>query len=325
MIDNSNMAGFLDRFQEQIIEGYKLGQGVQLSGTFENLVFCGIGGSALGGRIIKSYLGNKMPVFIIDDYALPQFVNKKSLVFVVSYSGNTEETLEAFQEVIKRKLNAIVITSGGKLLKLAEENRAPFVKLPSGIQPRMSYGYQVFCIMGVLENCSLIKLDPRTGENTAVSIGKEKEKIKSKAKGIAKSLINNIPLVYSSKNFEAAAYKWKKNFNENSKIMAFNNVFPEHNHNELNGFVRPNGNFHILFLKDKEDHPGVKKRMEAARKIAEEKGIKTTSIETEGSGLLERIITTIYLGDWISYYLALEYGVDPTPVEMVEKFKKMLY
>ncbi len=318
------MAGLLDRFQEQIVEGYRLGQNIELPGDFGNIVICGIGGSALGGRIVKSYLGNRIPVYIVDDYVLPDFVDRKSLVFAVSYSGNTEETLEAFQEAVKRKLNIVAVSSGGKLAELAEKNKVPCVKLPQGIQPRMSYGYQVFSLLRVLENCRIAKKQPGLVENTAILIGKEKEKIKSKAKQLAKILVDKIPLIYSSKNSEAAAYKWKKNFNENSKAMAFSNVFPEHNHNELNGFVRTNGNFHIIFIKDKEDHPKVKKRMEIVRKIAEEKGIGTSLIETEGSNLLERIIHTIYLGDWTSYYLALEYGIDPTPVEMVERLKKML-
>lgn len=324
MPDSQNMAGFLERLQEQVVEGYKLGQNIGLHGPFENIVFCGIGGSALGGRIIKSYIGNKVPVFIIDDYSLPDFANEKSLVFAVSYSGNTEETLETFKKAVGRKLNIICLSHGGKLLQLAEEHKLPFIKIPEAIQPRMSYGYQVFSLLRILENCSILEKQPSLAENIAVFIGKEKEAIKNKAKEISKKLLNKIPLIYSSKSLEAAAYKWKKNFNENSKIMAFTNVFPEHNHNELNGFVRPNGNFHVLFIRDKEDHPKVRKRMEVVKKIVEEKGIGTSMVDTHGSNLLERIISTIYLGDWASYYLAMDYGVDPTPVEMVEKFKKML-
>ncbi len=324
MPDSQNMAAFLDRMQEQIIEGCRLGQNIKLQGPFENIIFCGMGGSALGGRILKSYIGNKIPVFVVDDYKLPDFVNEKSLVFAVSYSGYTEETIEALKEALKRKLNIVVVSHGGKMLQAAEENSLPLIKLPEAIQPRMSYGYQVFSILKVLENCSILEKQPGLAENIAVFIGKEKEGIKNKAKGISKKLLNKIPLIYSSKSLEAAAYKWKKNFNENAKIMAFTNTFPEHNHNELNGFARPNGNFHAIFIRDREDHPKIRKRMEAAKKIAEENGIESSLVDTEGSNLLERIISTIYLGDWASYYLALDYGVDPTPVEIVEKFKKML-
>lgn len=318
------MGDLLERFQEQIVEGYKLGASVNIDGNFTRVVFCGMGGSALGGRIIKSYIGNKIPVFIVDDYTLPDFVGKESLVFAVSYSGDTEEALETCSQAIKNKTSPVIITSAGRLETLGLKNSIPIIKLPGGLQPRMSYGYQLFSILRILDNLRIVKDTKATTENAAVFIGKEKEKIKARAMETAKKLVGKIPLIYSSKNLEAAAYKWKKNFNENAKTMAFTNVFPEHNHNELNGFIRPNGNFHIIFIRDKDDHPRVRKRMDVAKKITEENGIGSTVVEAQGNNLLERILSTIYLGDWASYYLAMEYGVDPSPVELIQKFKKML-
>ncbi len=323
-LDKSNMAGFLDRFQEQIVEGYKLGSKIVPEGSFDNIVICGMGGSALGGRILKSYLGNKIPIFIVDDYSLPEFVNKKSLVFVNSYSGNTEETLEAYQQALKRNLNIIVLTNGGKLEELATQNKIPIIKILSCPQPRLSYGYQLLSMLRVLENCDLVKSNKQLVDNLAVSIGIQKEKIKTAAKTLANKIANKIPVIYGSKNLESVAYKWKINFNENAKTSAFYNIFPEHNHNELNGLLKTNGPLHMIFLKCKDDHPRVRKRMDAVKKISADLGIENTTIEAEGNNLLERIISTTYLGDWVSYFLALEYGIDPTPVELVEKFKKML-
>lgn len=324
MPDQYKMADLLERFQEQIIEGYNLGANVNIDGNFTRIVFCGMGGSALGGRIIKSYIGNKTPVFVVDDYMLPEFVGKESLVFAVSYSGDTEETLEACSQAIKNKITPVIITSAGRLEILGLDNGFPIIKLPGGLQPRMSYGYQLFSILRILDNLHIVKDTKAITENAAVFIGKEKEKIKAHAREISKKLVGKIPLIYSSKNFEAAAYKWKKNFNENAKTMAFTSVFPEHNHNELNGFIRANGNFHIIFIRDKGDHPRVRKRIDVAKKIAEENMIESTVVEAQGNNFLERILSTIYLGDWASYYLALEYGVDPTPVELIQKFKSML-
>ncbi len=323
-IDKSNMAAFLEKFQEQIIEGYKLGSKIEVENTFDKIVFCGMGGSALGGRILKSYIGNKIPVFIVDDYNLPGFVDKKSLVFVVSYSGNTEETIETYNQVLKRGLKPIVIAAGGKLEESAKDNKNQFIKIPSCPQPRLSYGYQFLSILRALENTSIVKENKQIVDNLAVFIGIQKEKTKTKAKELAKKMTNKIPVIYGSKNFEAAAYKWKININENCKSPAFYNIFPEQNHNELNGLLRTNGNLHLIFLKCKDDNPKVRKRMDIVKKIAEENKIEVTIIEAEGNNFLERIIWAIYLGDWVSYYLALEYGVDPTPVELVEKFKKML-
>src|SRR3989338_805201 len=323
-IDKSNMGGFLDRFQEQIVEGYKIGSKVDLQGRFDNIVICGMGGSALGGRILKSYLGNKIPVVIVDDYTIPNFVNSKSLVFVSSYSGNTEETLECYKQAMEKKLNVVVFSNGGKLAELATQNKTPFVKIPTCPQPRLSYGYQFFSMLKILDNLGMVKVNKQEIDNIAVFIGIQKEKIKSRANELAKRLVGKIPAVYGSKNMEAAAYKWKINFNENCKCPAFYNIFPEHNHNELNGLLKNGGNLHLIFLKNKDDNPRVRKRMDIVKKIAEESKIDTTALEAEGNGFLERVIWTIYLGDWTSYFLALEYGVDPTPVELVEKFKKLL-
>ena len=323
-IDKSNMAGFLDRFQEQVVEGYKLGSKIDLQSRFDNIVICGMGGSALGGRILKSYLGNKIPIFIVDDYTLPDFVNSKSLVFVSSYSGNTEETLETYKQALEKKLTVIALTNGGKLAELATQNKTPLIRVPTCPQPRLSYGYQFFSMIRVLENCGLVKADKQALENLAVFIGIQREKIKSRSKELAKKLTGKIPVIYGSKNLEAAAYKWKINFNENSKTSAFYNIFPEQNHNELNGLLKTNGNLHLIFLKCKDDNSRIRKRMDAVKKIAEENKIECSVIETEGNNLLERVVWAIYLGDWVSLFLALEYGIDPTPVELVEKFKKML-
>ncbi|MBI4163831.1 MAG: bifunctional phosphoglucose/phosphomannose isomerase [Candidatus Aenigmarchaeota archaeon] len=273
---------------------------------------------------MKSYLGNKIPVFIVDDYTLPDFVNNKSLVFVSSYSGNTEETLECYQQAMKRGLTVVVMTNGGKLAELANQTKIPIVKIPTCPQPRLSYGYQFLCILRILENCGLVKNNKQLVDSLAVFVGIQREKIKSRAKELAKKLVNKIPIIYGSKNMEAAAYKWKININENAKTTAFGNVFPEHNHNELNGLLKTNGNLHVIFLKCKDDNIRVRKRMDVVKKLADENKIENSVIEADGNSALERIISTIYLGDWVSYFLALEYGIDPTPVELIEKFKKML-
>ncbi len=323
-IDKSNMAAFLDRFQEQVVEGYRLGTKINIEDRFDNIVICGMGGSALGGRILKSYLGNKIPVFIVDDYTLPDFVNRKSLVFVSSYSGNTEETLECYEQALKRNLTVVVLANGGKLAELVNQNKNPLVKIPTCPQPRLSYGYQFLCMLKVLESCGLVKNNKQLVDGLAIFVGVHREKIKLRAKELAKKLVNKIPVIYGSKNTEAAAYKWKININENAKFAAFYNIFPEHNHNELNGMLKTNGQLHLVFLKCKDDNTRIRKRMDVVQKIAQENKIETTVIEAEGNNLLERIISTIYLGDWVSYFLALEYGIDPTPVELIERFKKIL-
>lgn len=321
MIDSLNMYSALKEIHKQVIEGYKLAKGVKINGV-DKIAIAGMGGSGLGGEILKSYLSSsKIPIFTLKDYQLPNFLDNKTLLFIVSYSGNTEETLEAYNQALERKLNCVVLTYGGQLEKLAT-GKSPIIKIPETIQPRMSYCYQFFSMLGVLENSGLV-------ENQKEIIEKLETKMRSlnleeKARSISKSLVNKVPIIYSSERLKAAAYKWKININENAKTMAFCNVFPEHNHNEINGIINPKGNFAFVFLKDEEDYKMVRKRMVVVKKLALENKIESIYIDVSGDNFLEKLITTIYLGDWISYFLALEYKTDPTPVPLIENFKKML-
>ena len=276
----------------------------------------------MGGEILKSYLHeSKIPIFISKDYQLPNFLDNKTLLFIVSYSGNTEETLEAYKGALDKKLKCVVLTHGGQLEKLAS-GKNPIIKIPETIQPRMSYCYQFFSMLRVLENSGLV-------EKQGLLVQKLEEKMKhldaeKKAKSISENIFNKIPLIYSSEKLRAAAYKWKININENAKTMAFYNIFPEHNHNEINGMINPKGDFIFVFLKDPEDNKIVRKRIDIVKKLATENKIKSIDIDATGENLLEKLITTIYLGDWVSYFLALEYKIDPTPVPLIENFKKML-
>jgi glucose/mannose-6-phosphate isomerase len=148
--------------------------------------------------------------------------------------------------------------------------------------------------------------------------------LENQGKNLAQKLTNKIPIIYASDKFKDIAKIWKIKFNENSKTQAFWNYFPELNHNEMVGFTNLQGNFHIIILKDKEDHPRIQKRMAIITDLLKKKGIEVATIDVLGEDLLTKIFSTLMLGDWASYYLALEYGIDPTPVEIVEDFKKKM-
>ena len=321
MVDSLGMSSALKEVYKQVTAGYGLAKGIKVEGV-EKVAIAGMGGSGIGGEILKSYFhDSKFPVFTTKDYNLPKFLDDKTLLFIVSYSGNTEETLEAYKQAADRNLKTVVLAHGGKLEKEAFGN-SPFIKIPETIQPRMSYCYQFFSMLGVLENSGLVGK-----QKDLVEALEEKMKsmdFEQKAKEISKNIENKIPIIYSSERLKAAAYKWKININENAKTMAFCNVFPEQNHNEINGLINPKAEFVLVFLKDPEDHTMIRKRMEAVKKIASVHGVKSVDVNVTGGNLLEKLITTIYLGDWTSYFLALEYRADPTPVPLIEDFKKML-
>ena len=320
-IDRHNLAATLDNFPKQIEEASLLGKGISFSGM-KNIVVCGVGGSALPGEFTRSAVESTVPVFIVKDYTLSKYVTKDSLIFAVSYSGNTEETLSAYGEARKRGAQIVVIASGGELIKKAKEDKTAYVQVPTGIPPRMSIGYQTAPILNILAQSGITPaIDWKQMVN---SMEKEAVGIKKEAQKLAQRVKNKIPLIYASARFHAVAYKWKKDFNENTKIHAFSNYFPEFNHNEINGYVNLNGNYIVFIIKDQEDHPRIKKRMEVIAELIKEKGVEVITIETKGPDILTRMFLTVWLGDWISYDCAIELGTDPTPVDIIEDLKRKM-
>ncbi len=312
----------LENFGKQIEEGIQLGKNIKIESDVKNIVVAAMGGSCLSGEILKSYLDLEIPIVLNKDYKLPKVVGEGSLVFVISYSGNTEETLSMFKEALLRKAKIVVICAGGKLKELAQENNVPFVLVPSGHQPRASFGFIFFSILNVLVSAGLIGLQEEYYKELLEVI--KNFQLKEFCKEIAEKFNGKVPVIYSSKKMAAVAYKWKIDINENSKQDAFWNFFPELNHNEINGFFKLVGKYHVVIIKDQDDHERIKKRMDVMKQLVEEKGVDVTVVELETGCLLTRLFFGIYIGDWVSYYLAQKNNVDPTQVEMVENFKRLI-
>ena len=319
--DKENLAGVLKNFPTQILEASKLAAKINLN-NIQNIVVCGMGGSGLPGDIARNLSNINVPFLTLKDYTLPAFIGKNSLVFIISYSGNTEETIAAYNEAKKRNAQIVIITSGGELAAKAKQDNLPLILVPSGLQPRMAFGYQTIPILTILENAGLT-----TAINwkvVASSLIAQSEHITSHAKEIVTFLKNKIPMIYASVAFSSAAYKWKIDFNENTKIHAFCNAFAEFNHNEINGYVNLNGNYAVIILRDQNDHPRIKKRMGIIADIIKKKNIPALTIDTQGSDLPTRLLSIIWLGDWVSYYMALDINTDPTPVKIIEDLKAQL-
>jgi glucose/mannose-6-phosphate isomerase len=323
-VDKENMYVILDSFPDQIKEGWALAKETSFKDV-NKIIITGMGGSALSGEILKSYLSDKLKVTleINKDYTLPKYADDKTLVIVSSYSGNTEETIDAFREANRKGCLVLVIASGGKLLELAKQMHKPLVELPSGIQPRLTYGYSFFALLKIFQNSGFI--ENQVEEVKKVLTALKKDLYKKKAAELAEKLYKKIPIIYSSERLHAVAYKWKIDFNENSKIHAFCNYFPELNHNELVGYTKINGDFFVIIIRDDYDHPQTKKRMDITKKLIQDKKCPALDIDLAGLSFLTKIFATIYLGDWTSYFLSLKNDVDPTPVDMVEQLKKNLH
>jgi len=310
-------------FPEQFKEGIEKAKDIKVEGKFENIIICGMGGSALPADLLFSYLNDlKLPFYIHRSYKLPPQADKESLIICISFSGNTQETISAFKEAQEKKIKIAVIAAGGELAELAQEYNRPLVLLPSlRIQPRWAIGYLFGALAKTLSNSGLIK--DRSDEILKTAENLKPLDLENKGKILAEKLIGKIPLIYASDKFKALARIWKIKLNENSKTMAFWNYFPELNHNEMVGYG-DNGNFHVILLRSSDDHPKILKAMDLIIVLLKKKGIGVDLVEIEGKSILEKLFNNLILSDWVSYYLAKEYKIDPAPVEIVEEFKKKL-
>ncbi|MCX7705573.1 MAG: bifunctional phosphoglucose/phosphomannose isomerase [bacterium] len=331
-IDKSNMLGLIENFDVQCLQAYSIHVGDISMENINCFVFAGMGGSAIVGDILKQLVEDcsNIPFIVHRDYALPSCATDKSLVFAVSYSGNTEETLSAFREAIKRNSRVVSLSSGGDLEKVSKKEGVLHIKIPSGQPPRCSLGYMFFPLAKILEKPGYIR--PFSIKKIVEMAGNLRNVygIDSKnnmAKTIAHAMHNKNIVIYSGKFLAPAALRWKTQIAENSKQMAFVNFFPEMNHNEIMAWNYPFDfvkNSIVFFLRDSNDNDRVKLRMELIADILEKKGIPVHEVLSEGNDVVERIFSLIILGDWISFYLALLNGEDPTEIKEITYLKKEL-
>lgn len=326
-IDKSNMYQAIKNFPDQFIKSIEFAKEVKVPLPINKIVVTGMGGSALPGDILKTYLKDvTMPIEIVRDYSITTPIDSQTLVLVSSFSGNTEETISACKEALKKKAKIIIVSAGGKLEEMANKDNLPMIKIikeSTNFQPRFATGYFFGVFIQVLSNCGIIS--DRQKELIELSNFLKKLDFEKEAEMLASNLVDSIPIIYTSNRYEfSVARIIKIKFNENSKIQAFYNAFPELNHNEMVGFTNIKGNYHFLMIEDADDHPRNKKRMQIFKEILKEKKLNFTTIPMIGKTILSKIFSTLFFFDFISYYLALAYQVDPTPVEMVENFKKAL-
>lgn len=327
-IDKQNMSKVITDSPEQLKVGLSLAENIKILGDFKNVIICGIGGSALPYDILNSVVRPEIPVYIHRDYNLPEFANSQSLIICISYSGNTEEGVSSLKEAVNKNLKVVAIATGGKFEEIAKENKILFVKIPSGIQPRSATGYLFSALVKVLINSAIIKDISFNILDLVSELKDANEELQKEGKKLAKKIEKKIPIIYASNTFETVAHILKIKFNENSKIPAFYNVFPELNHNEMVGYtgIKKLGskNFVVIILQNSEDHLRTQKRMKLTANLIKKSGVKVEFIEVKKGSVMFKIFSTLLLGDWISYYTALNQKVDPSPVKLVEDFKKQM-
>lgn len=319
--DQEQAIKVLRAFPEQIREGYNLGK-IILKKPINKIIIAGMGGSGITGDLTKIILRDKpIRTEVIKDYEVPKWVDEETLIIAVSYSGNTEETIAAYKEATRKGAEAVIISSGGKLAEIAKTNNHHHIKIPSGYQPRMALGYLFFPILRLLETNKIIE-PQETAVNNLINILR-KTNLYPKAIELSEKIKGKTPIIWSAKWFSPIAYRWKTQINENAKAPAFWHELSELNHNEILGFKNKNSDYIIIILSTDEDHHRIKKRITITKEILQKQGIPTIELGIKG-GLLNKIFTTIHLGDLTSYFLALRLETDPTPVTTIEELKKQL-
>lgn len=338
-VDPAGMTGLIEDLPRQWREAEAIARAAAIAGIGEvkNVVILGMGGSAIGGDLVKSLLEATAPVPIAvnRDYSLPAYVGKGSLVVASSYSGNTEETLISAAEAKRRGATIVAITTGGQLAAEAEANGWPLIRIPAGLSPRAAIGYSFVPLYVLMERVGIAPSVAAELAETAELLEKLKARYgpdvpvaENPAKQLALSLKGKLPLIYGSYGWTGtAAYRWKTQINENSKAPAVSNTFPELNHNETVGWEVPEEvtrQIELIILRDRHDNKRTQARIDITREIVEERVSGVTELWSEGESPVARLFSLIYPGDFVSLYLALVYRIDPTPVRMIDLLKSRL-
>jgi glucose/mannose-6-phosphate isomerase len=337
-IDQSDMRAQLHDLPDQCMEAWQKALAFELPEDYsdiDKIVILGMGGSAIGGDLVQSLYQSKLKVtFSVNrDYKLPAYVDSSTLVIASSYSGGTEETLSAFNDAIKTGCKKLVMTTNGKLKEMAEKIGVPIFHIEHVSQPRAALGYSFMPLIAFLYNMGLLKEKPEVDEmvRTLNSLLREMEEHipcrANEAKQIAGGMYGKIPIIYGAGILSEVAHRWKTQINENSKATAYYEILPELNHNSVVGYqfpAEPISNLCVVFLRCPSLHSRTLLRYKVTSELLEQNGIKYQIVDSTGDDKLSQIMGLIFLGDWVSYYLAMLYEIDPTPVKSIDYLKKKL-
>lgn len=337
-LDSQDQFGMVARLSPQLREAYEASVATELEdfGELSGVCVAGMGGSAIGADVIAAAYEDQLgsPMVTVRGYDLPRWIGSRSLVFAVSYSGNTEETLSCLDQALGRGCRVICVSTGGKVAEIAAREGLPFIEVPSTYQPRAAMGWLSVPIAACLESLGLLESVEEDVREAAAVIdqladlyGPDNPAERNPAKQLAEKLKDRIPVIYGSELTAVAAYRWKCQINENSKALAFSHSFPELNHNEVVGWERPAarmGDYQLIYLRDLKNHPQNNKRMDITADLLAGYVGEINEYATTGQSRLARLLSSSYLGDFVSLYLAILYGIDPSPVERIENLKRQL-
>jgi len=326
MLMNERIANF----PQQMREAITIGENAQLSASknkIQNVLITGLGGSGIGGSVFSQIVDKeiKVPVLVNKDYFIPSFVNENTLVIISSYSGNTEETVQAMEAALKQNAKICCVTSGGKIKEMAEANGCDMILIPGGNPPRSCFGYSFTQLFYIFDFHQLISTNHRADVAATVELlDKEQATIRNKARAVAESLVGKMPVIYCEARYEGVAVRLRQQINENSKMLCWHNVLPEMNHNELVGWTEAHPEVVVLMFRSEDDYSRTQKRMEISKEVFLKYTPNYIELPSKGTTQLQRSIYLLHLGDWISWYVSEIKNIDATEVNVIDYLKGSL-
>ena len=324
------MNDYINDFSSHLREAIEIANNTTLAPytkEIRNILICGLGGSGIGGTIVSDIISSKVniPIAATKDYSIPNFVNEHTLVIANSYSGNTEETLYALEKCQARGAEIAVITSGGKLKTIAEENKYNNIIIPGNQPPRAMFGYAFTELFFMLNHYGIIDDSFKSDFDKAINlIDTEKADIQKQAMNLAKKMYKQTPVIYVAKGFEGVAVRFRQQLNENSKMLGWHNVVPEMNHNELLGWRTNVDGLAVVYFRNKCDYDRNQIRMDINKKVISKFTSNITEIWSKGDSLIENSLYHISVGDWTSWYLSEMNNVDAIEIDVIDFLKREL-
>ena len=335
-MDALDSQGFLhdvDTLPDQMAQAWALAQSYQVPDSFrdvQNIIIAGMGGSAIGGSLVQAYVAPecRLPISVLRDYSLPASTGPETLIIASSHSGNTEETLSACQTALARGARLLAITRGGRLGQLAQEKGLPVWRFEHAGQPRAAVGFSFMLTLGVLVKLGLVAEPSVEVAGAVASMLDQQQRLRANvpvtanpAKRLAGQLMDRIPLIFGADHLAPVARRWKGQINEVAKAMAVFDELPEMDHNSVVGTVYPEmlvGKFMALFLRSSFEHARNARRAEATREIYMAAGFNTDAVDSSGPSRLAHVFTSLHFGDYTAFYLAIAYGIDPSPIPQID-------
>jgi glucose/mannose-6-phosphate isomerase len=322
------MDKLIERFPAQLAESLEIGNAATITApekTINKIYVAGLGGSGIGGDFVAEMVADecKVPYLVGKAYGIPAYVDENTLAIISSYSGNTEETLSAFDQIEKTGAKIVCIASGGKVIARAKEAGYDYIQVPGDWpSPRACLGFSLVQQIFVLEKLGFISSVISSQIKTAIDVIKyDQDSIKKEALAIAKKLYGKTAVIYTTDRMESVAMRLRQQINENAKLLCWHNVIPEMNHNELVGWKANRQDVAVLYMRNKDDHKRNAMRIDINKEIISKLSASVTEVYSKGQSLPEKMLYLVNLGDWVSWFMSEMHGVDSIEVDVIDYLK----